>query len=286
MIQSGPNIAASIRQRLNNEARRRGDLPDRIMIRFAVERLLHRLSVSPYTHRFVLKGVILFAAWSDQPHRPTRDVDLLGFGPSDAHEIEMIFRFLMGMKIAQPDGLIFDEKSLSTSTINEDAAYGGIRVKFRAKLDSALIPLQVDISYGHAITPGPESVNFTNLLPEFPAPQIRAYPVYTVLEEKIHAIVAGGIRNSRMKDFYDVWFLRTTPSLDLGQLRSAVRQTFARRQTPVPSKEPVVAFSDQFVSEKRVEWERFISRNGLRDPEGSFQTVIARIREFSMPLFT
>jgi hypothetical protein len=286
MIQEGPNIAASIRQRLNNEARRRGDLPDRIMIRFAVERLLHRLSLSPYTHRFVLKGAMLFAVWSDQPHRPTRDVDLLGFGPSDAHEIEMVFRFLIGMKISQPDGLVFDEKSFSAATINEDAAYAGIRVKFRATLDGAVIPLQIDISYGHAVTPGPESVHFTNLLPEFPAPQIRAYPVYTVLAEKIHAIVVGGMRNSRMKDFYDVWFLRATPSLDINQLRTAVQQTFARRQTPVPTKEPVAAFSDQFVSEKRVEWERFISRNGLRDPEGSFQSVIARIREFSMPLFT
>jgi len=146
--------------------------------------------------------------------------------------------------------------------------------------------LQIDISYGHVVTPEPSSVHFTNLLPEFPAPLIRAYPIYTVLAEKLHAIVDGGMRNSRMKDFYDVWFLRSTPSLDVNQLRTAVQQTFARRQTPMPAKESVVAFSDQFASEKQADWNRFLARNQLRDPEGSLRAVTARIQDFSKPLFS
>lgn len=284
MRQVGPNTAASIRQRLKNEAKRRGDLPDRILIRFAVERLLYRLSLSPYAHRFVLKGAMLFAVWSDQPHRPTRDVDFLGFGPGDTHEIETVFRYLMTMKITQPDCLVFDEKSLSTSAINEEASYTGTRVKLRAMLDSAVIPLQIDISFGHAVTPGPQTVQFTNLLTEFPAPAIRAYPIYTVLAEKIHAMVAGGMRNTRMKDFYDVWFLRNTPLLDQNQLKSAIQQTFARRQTPLPTTAPE-AFSDQFAMEHQNDWQRFLARNDLKDPAGSLRGVTQAVRDFAMPLF-
>ena len=283
MIQTGPNIAGSIRDRLKRQSQLRGDNLDRIMIRFAVERLLYRLSASPYAHRFVLKGAMLFAVWSDQPHRPTRDVDFLGFGPSDAHEIESVFRFLIGMKVPKPDGLVFDEKSLSSAQINEDAAYVGVRVKFNATLDNALIPLQIDVSFGHAVTPGPESVQFTNLLPDFPPPHIRAYPIYTVLAEKLHAIVAGGMRNSRMKDFYVVCFLRNTPALDMNQLRTAIRQTFARRGTPMPTTEPV-AFSDQFASEHQAEWQRFITRNRLKDINGALRGATREIRDFSAPL--
>jgi Nucleotidyl transferase AbiEii toxin, Type IV TA system len=74
------NVGASVRQRLLNLAHARGQPMELLLTRYALERLLHRLSVSPHRERFVLKGAMLLATWFDEPHRATRDVDLLGFG--------------------------------------------------------------------------------------------------------------------------------------------------------------------------------------------------------------
>lgn len=284
MNTQGPNVPASVRRRLYNISQKRGDTLDRIMIRFAVERLLYRLSQSVYADRFVLKGAMLFAVWSDVPHRPTRDVDLLGFGPSETHEIKTIFQNLVSMRMHQEDGLVFNATNITAEDIIKDDAYSGIRVKMMATLEGAHIPLQIDIGFGQAVTPGPEKLVFPNLLPEFPAPQIRAYPIYTVLAEKIHAMVHLSLDNSRMKDFYDVWYLSDHFKIDTTQLKVAIRQTFNRRNTPIPTDIPV-ALTPQFVAAQGELWARFLNRNRLPEPAGDFSTLLKKLQGFIMPLF-
>lgn len=196
------NLAASVRQRLLNIAKRNGEAFDLVLTRYALERLLYRLGNSRYHNQFLLKGAMLFAVWGGAPHRPTRDLDLLGFGPNDLPQVQAVFQNICQVPV-EPDGLKFLPDTVRVSEIREDQEYQGVRLPFDAKLENAIIPIQVDIGYGDAVTPAPQEISYPTLL-EFPAPQLRAYPIYTVVAEKFQALVLLGIANSRMKDFYDI----------------------------------------------------------------------------------
>jgi hypothetical protein len=199
------NLAASVRQRLLVLGQKRGEPFDLILTRYGIERLLYRLSRSAYADRFLLKGAMLFRVWNDSSHRPTRDVDFLGYGLAETKDLEGIFRELCSLPV-DTDGLIFLPLTVNAQPIREEAVYGGIRVTLEARLENAKIPIQCDIGFGDAVTPEPEQVEFPALL-DFPAPQLRSYPTYTVVAEKLEAMVLLGEANSRMKDFYDLWFL-------------------------------------------------------------------------------
>jgi Nucleotidyl transferase AbiEii toxin, Type IV TA system len=138
------NIGASVRQRLLNLAQARGQSMELLLTRYALERLLHRLSLSPHREQFVLKGAMLLATWFDEPHRATRDVDLLGFG--DAAEDALVGTFRAIMAIERDDGVTFDLKGLRIEAIREKVEYGGSRLRTTAALAGARIPITVDIA--------------------------------------------------------------------------------------------------------------------------------------------
>lgn len=280
MKASKSNLPASVRQRLLNLSQTRGEAFDLVLVRFAVERLLFRLSQSPFADRFLLKGAMLFAVWSDGLHRPTRDVDLLGFSADDSGGIGAIFRELCGLNV-QPDGVEFIATSVKVSSIREDVRYGGLRVQLEARLAGARIPVQVDIGFGDAVTPAPETVTFPPLL-DFTAPVLRAYPIYTVVAEKTEAMVSLGEANTRMKDFYDLRFLAAGFEFDGPQLVEALRATFARRATPLPTGAPVTLTEDFATNQVRTtRWRAFLQRNGLAEVE--FSAVMGEVRAFVGP---
>jgi len=195
----GRNIAASVRERLLNIAKTQNVPFQQILMRFALERILYRMSQSKYADRFLLKGALLFSLWYDTPHRATRDADLLGFGASDLDTVAQTFRDITA--VAVDDGIVFNPASVTANEIRKQANYGGVCVGITAELDRARCVTKIDIGFGDAVTPGPEDVVYPVLLPDLPAPRIRAYPMYTVVAEKLHAIVELGMSNSRMKDF-------------------------------------------------------------------------------------
>lgn len=199
------NRIASIRQRLLDRARARGEDFQLVLDRFAVERLLYRLSISPHREQFLLKGAMLFAVWFDQPHRPTRDADFLGFGPAGPGRLAGIARELC--TIPSDDGLLFDAASITVEPIREEASYDGLRIRLRAALGVARCHGQWDVGFGDVVTPGPVEIKYPVLLDELPAPQLRVYPRETVFAEKLEAIATLGIANSRMKDFFDLFAL-------------------------------------------------------------------------------
>jgi len=209
-VSRGPqkNLPASVRQRLLNLSRERGEDFNFTLTRYANERLLYRLARSPYRDQFVLKGAALFQVWSESLYRPTRDVDLLGFGDSTATGIGSVFHELCVLEV-EPDGLRLLPDSVRAEEIRDQQEYGGLRVHLMADLDGAQIALQVDVGFGDAVTPGIEEADFPTLL-DFPAPHLRTYPRETVIAEKFEAMVRLGIVNTRMKDFYDVWQLART----------------------------------------------------------------------------
>ena len=202
---SGRDIGASVRQRLLNKSRTQGRPFQELLQYFAMERFLYRLAKSPYSDRFVLKGALLLTAWRAPQSRPTMDIDLEGRVNNRLDHIKEVVATVCEVDV-DPDSIAFNRTSIEASRIKEDADYEGVRVQFHATLARARIPMQLDIGFGDVITPEPTDIEYPSLL-DFPAPVLRAYPKETVVAEKLEALTALGLLNSRMKDFYDLALL-------------------------------------------------------------------------------
>ena len=274
------NRAASIRQRLLNRARQEQETFDAVLNRFGRERLLYRIGISAYRDRFLLKGAMLFALWYDMPHRPTRDMDLLGFGPGELFVLERVFREITQQQV--DDGLVFSE-TVTAAEIRKEANYAGARVTLLATLEQARIPLQVDIGFGDPVTPEAEQIDYPVLLDDLNPPRLGAYPVYTVIAEKLQAIVSLGMVNSRLKDYFDLQVLLMREELDEQVLAEAVRRTFAVRSTPLPQQVPL-GLSNEFGEDpdKQAQWRAFLQRNELA--EVPLPAVVSQIREGLVPV--
>lgn len=274
------NTAASVRARLSNLSRSEGVSLDFMIERFAIGRLLWRLSQSPEAHHFILKGAQLFSLWQDNPHRPTRDVDFLGFGDHTEESIGNFFTELCSVPADFEDGLIWGKPK--ASPIREDQRYGGIRLVIPVSLAGALVRIQVDVGFGDVITPAAEEHTWKELL-GYPEARLLTYPPETVIAEKFEAAVQLDIGNSRMKDFYDLDWLACHKSFDMATLREAIERTFERRQSDLPTELPLAltaAFADDTV--KQTQWNAFI-RKGKLDTL-SLPEVIVRIRNFLAPV--
>ena len=256
------SLGASVLARLLALAKQRGDDYSLLLNRFGLERLLYRLSVSPHADRFLLKGALLFAYWYDDPHRPTRDVDLLGFGQDNAEHLVALFGEIAAKDMG--DGIVFDLDSVRADEIREDNTYGGTRISLVGKINNARCTLQIDIGFGDAVTPTAQTVAFPTLLNDFKAPVLKVYPVYTVIAEKYQAMVMLGLANSRMKDFYDLAVIARRTDLDGKTLATAISATFARRRTPLPSVRPL-ALTHTFSQDdgKKRQWQAFLKKNRI-----------------------
>jgi predicted nucleotidyltransferase component of viral defense system len=275
------NIGASARARLLDRARAERSDFQILLTRYALERLLYRLSVSPHRDRFILKGAMLFVTWVTDPFRPTRDLDLLGNGDNDVEAIAETFRSICAQPVAD-DGVTFDIVALTAAPIREEAEYGGVRVRTTATIATARISIQVDIGFGDAITPAAVEIDYPALL-DAPAPHLRAYPVETVVAEKFEALVTLGIANSRLKDFYDLWLIADTFDLDRSVLAAAVQHTFGRRQTVLPSETPV-GLSDAYAKTWDPQWRAFLGRERMAAAPQELAMVVADLRRFLLPL--
>ena len=275
------NLGVSIRDRLLNKARAEKRDYNLMLTRYALERLIYRISISPYRDQFLLKGALLFDLWFDVPHRPTRDVDFLGYGPADIPHLEGVFRELCA--IDANDGIEFQAKTVKAAEIRKEANYAGVRVTLIGVLAGAKCPVQADIGFGDAVVPGPEEVTYPVLLDGNPAPQLRAYPRYTVVAEKLEASVSLGMLNSRMKDYFDLWVLVTYAEFDNAILRKAIQATFERRSTPLPAKLPI-GLSDEFANDgqKNKQWLAFLLKNGIAPKP--LAEIVTDLRNFLWPL--
>ncbi|MBS2014026.1 MAG: nucleotidyl transferase AbiEii/AbiGii toxin family protein [Deltaproteobacteria bacterium] len=279
MTKAPTNIGASVRAKLLRLSKERKEDHQLLLVRYANERLLHRLASSPHAGSFVLKGAALFTIWTGRAHRATRDIDFLGFGEPAVERLRAVFEDVLRLDV-DDDGVRFDLASLEVGPIREDQEYGGVRIALRAEISGAQVRLQVDVGFGDAITPAPEVVEFPALL-DFAAPKLRAYPRPTVVAEKLEAMVKLGIANSRMKDFYDVVILSRTFPFDGDALVRAIRATFERRGTPLPDGLPV-ALTDAFPADatKRAQWAGFVRKAGARTELRDFGEVVREARAF------
>ena len=256
------NSAASVRARLLNKARTEGMDFQLMLTRYGLERLLYRLSISSERDNFLLKGALLFDLWYDVPLRPTRDIDLLGFGLAEIPHLVAAFESICA--IEADDGMAFDAASIRADETRKEANYAGIRLALTGTIDGARCPVQIDVGYGDAVTPAPESARFPVMFEDMPAPTLRVYPRYTVVAEKLEAIISLGMANSRMKDYFDLWVILREAQLEQGILAQAVEATLNRRGTRRPSGIPI-GLSAQFSSDRQkiTQWAAFVKRNQL-----------------------
>lgn len=272
------NLGASVRARLLTLSKAEGQSFDLVLTRFALERLLFRLSRSPHADRFVLKGAMLMMSWFDDPHRGTRDLDLLGFGDPSETAMLTTFRDILAQQVE--DGVSFDPDTLVVDRIREAFEYGGLRLRTVASVGGAKIRLTIDIGFGDALEPEAEVVDYPTML-DLPAPRLRAYARETVIAEKFQALVALGRANSRMKDFYDVWVLSRSFAFDGDRLARAIAATFAQRETEIPA-EPPDSLTPAFAADgqKQQQWRAFAE--AVATPPPPLGQVLDELSDFLM----
>ena len=276
------SIAASVKARLLDISRARGEDFNLILGRYSLERLLYRLCRSAYADQFVLKGAMLFALWSDDPYRATRDLDFLKFGDARAEDLQKLFQEVAKAEV-EDDGLEFLPETVRAARIRDDNEYGGIRTNLRAMLGSARISIQVDVGFGDVVTPHPDILTYPTLL-DSPAPRLRCYPRETVVAEKYQAMVHLGLGNSRMKDYYDVWVLANHFDFDGSILAEAIVRTFERRATTLPAEVPQ-GLSSEFKRDvvKTNQWRAFVRTGTLVHDQLALPDVCDFIGEFLLP---
>ena len=279
------NVADSIRARLLNSARGGGTEFELYLVRYACERFLYRLGNSDFRGKCILKGATLLALWMKEPYRATRDVDLLAFGESDEEAVRTIITSVCSVP-CEEDGITFDLETLSISPIRDNQKYQGQRANFRAHLGSARIAVQVDFGFGNAVTSVVDEERLPTLIGGVPAPLVRTYPQVATIAEKFETMVQLGTRNSRMKDFYDVWALSETFAFDGAELREAVERCFGSRGTAWSQAVPE-ALSPAFYSnaDLQASWQTY-GQDGqlLSPPPSAFEDIGSRVQLFLGPV--
>lgn len=277
------NLPASVAARLLNRAKQTGDDYQTLFTAYGFERFLYRLDASSVRDRFVLKGAMLLRLWSDRPYRATRDLDFLRRGDGSHDAIRNDIRTICGTPV-EPDGMVFDAGAVTVVAIRAENEYAGARATLPVRCGAARLTLQIDLGVGDAVWPAPRSCTYPALL-DFPAPDVLAYPREAVVAEKLEAMVVLGDRNSRIKDFFDLHYLASRFAFDRPTLSEAVRRTFARRRTPVPSEAPIGLTSAYWENPSRPAQVRaFTRRAGLAVSVSSDGEFARLLGAFLLPI--
>lgn len=280
MSQKTPkNTAASVRTRLLVIAKERNVEFTHVLQQYVNERILYRLSKTRYGNDFVLKGGTLFGLLFGQPHRPTKDLDLLGSGNNDL--VTLSSTFLAVLAVEEDDGIVFHMETLDAGKIKEDEQYEGVRIICTAYIEHASIPVQIDIGFGDAIV-SRKKVELQTLL-NLPRPELFVYPLESVISEKFEAMVKLGLTNSRLKDFFDIYTFAKDIEFEGATLSEAIRQTFLRRQTQIPTEAPIALTKSFFEdNDKLRQWKAFTKKAKLLG-DVDLQKICTRIEQFIMP---
>ena len=276
------NTAASVHQRLLIKAKESSRPFNELLQHYAIERFIYRLSKSPHADRFILKGALMFSAWSGKASRPTMDIDLLGRIDNSLEVIINAIKDACRMDV-EADGMSFNTEMVTAARITEDAEYEGVRVRVKGSLSNARVSLQIDIGFGDVIVPSPRKVAYPVLL-DFPTPELNGYTMESTIAEKFQAMVKLGVLNSRMKDFYDIWMLSRMFDFKGETLAEAVEKTFENRKTQIDTNPTVFNTSFAKDDDKTVQWMGFIRKAKLTDAPETFEEVVAAIKRFLEPI--
>ena len=283
MTQRSPaNIARSVHQRLLTRAKREGRPFNELLQHYAIERFLYRLGRSEHAEKLLLKGALLLRVWKIPMAHPTMDIDVLGCTDGTSEALTAILRDCMSLEVDE-DGMRYDPASLTTEAITLDTDYQGWRIRFRASLGNARVTMQVDVGIGDIVYPSPIWIDYPVLLDQ-PAPHLLAYTPENAIAEKYQATVELEMANSRMKDFHDLWTLARNLEFEGHRLSEAIRRTFERRKTQLPTAAPT-AFTEAFFEDraKQIQWQAFLGKVLMTTDTASLAEVMNVVRAFLLP---
>jgi len=275
------DIAASCRARLLNIARKHNIDFNRVLLTYFQQCFLERLANSKYKDKFILKGGLLFYGVESLVARPTKDIDLLGKGILNRPDkIVAAMREILAIKLS--DGVTFFTQDIRSEVIAERKSYSGVRVFVPVELSKARQNLQIDVGFGDIIIPGPVEFDYPFLLKDEMI-KIYAYSWSSVIAEKLEAIVSFSELSSRMKDYYDIYYLQKRFNFDGPELSEAITETFKRRNTDISDLKYI--FSEDFArnEDKQKQWIAFLRKNNLSEP-GEFSLVIKYLKSFLAPV--
>jgi len=282
MTKAIKNVAASLREKLLNHSRQTEQEFQSTLDLWVAERFLFRLGQSKHREQFVLKGATLFLIWRGKLPRPTRDVDLLGYGSSQVEDIVFIIREICLVEVG--DGIVFEPDEIKAAPIRKEAEYHGVRIRVPASLARAKSKLQIDVGFGDLVNPKEEERVMPTIL-NLESPRIRAYPPEVAIAEKLQAMIYLGMANTRMKDFFDIWILCREQTFQMSRLRTAIASTFKRRQTPLPSRPPE-ALTNSFLKDQRKndQWSIFLKKIRWAGDKSDLKEIGEVISQFILPI--
>ncbi len=275
------NIAASVRTRLYNLAQRHGMDFSRTLLLYIQERVLFRISHSPYCDHFILKGGVLFYGAHGKIARPTKDLDFyIREQSNQPQKLLLIFQKIFSIETA--DGLIFDLEEIVLEPIKGDDEYEGWRVKIPVRLEQARQVVQIDLGFNDVVYPAPVSFSYPVMLDEEPI-QLSAYSWESVIAEKFEAMVKLGEANSRIKDIYDIHHLALNCFFQGETLKTAMIRTFRNRKTVISN--DLLVFSAVFRENptKQIQWQAFLKKS-LINTAITFSQIILEIDHFIRPV--
>lgn len=247
--------AMSLKAKIRNIAKQKNIPAQVIMQNYMFERLLTRLSVSDYKDKFVLKGGMLVAAIVGLDNRATMDLDTtLKNLPLTPESIKTALTEICS--ISCDDDVVLELGNISP--IREDDIYGGYRVMIKAKYETILTSLSIDVSTGDAITPNPVEYTFSEIFDDEKSYRLWAYNIETVMAEKVETILRRSVFNTRPRDFYDAYILSTTQRFDKALFAEALKATAAHRGTTEQIADiPVIMKNIEESAELRAMWNKY-----------------------------
>ena len=276
------NLDVSVKNKLLDISRKSNTDYNYIIIQYAQERFLYRLSKSEYVNNFILKGAVFLFSSSKSKFRQTKDIDFLGKGISNAEDN---LKKIVGKisKIKYEDGLAFKSDNIATEIISEEKNYNGVRVSLPFTLDTIQSILSIDVGFGDELYKKAETLDYPTIL-DMESIKIYAYSIESVIAEKFEAIVKLNFLTSRMKDFYDIIFIAENYKLTKLNLLNSIKMTCETRKTAIDNRK--IIYQDDFKNdkEKQKQWKGFLKRikSEMKD---NFKAIINKLEKFIEPIF-
>ena len=276
------DIAASVLARLKNKANESGRSYQLCLQLFCQEEFLRRLEKSEYAENLVLKGGLFIYSLTDFDSRVTVDVDfLLRQIPNTPEQLKAVLEEI----IATPTGndfITFEIKDVAPIAVAKK--YAGIGASVVARIKNTRTPFSIDFGVGDVIVPKQEKRKIPTQLDDFASPTVNTYSLETTIAEKLDAILDLMEFSSRMKDYYDIYYLANKFDFDGGTLTKALKKTFENRghAFTIEQFEQVMAFAENDAMQKK--WKAFCRKIDTKTDD--FNTLLKTIKEFLIEPFT
>ena len=276
------DIAASVLARLKNKAAESGRSYQLCLQLFCQEEFLRRLEKSKYAENLVLKGGLFIYSITDFDSRVTVDVDfLLRKVPNTPEQLKPVLEEIIGTSTGN-DFITFEIKNIAPIAVAKK--YAGIGASLVARIKKTKTPFSIDFGVGDVIVPKQEKRKIPTQLEDFTAPTVNTYSLETTIAEKLDAILSLMEFSSRMKDYYDIYYLANKFDFDGATLTEALRKTFENRGHAFTAEqfEQVMAFDDDEAMQRK--WKAFVRKIDTKTDD--YGTVLRTIKTFLMKPFT